>query len=207
MKDLDYKIIATGSRGNAVRIANIMVDCGIPFKQMKEELYKCDTLLITHSHTDHVKPKTLQAIRTTFPRITIIGNYDVAQRFSIDKVIAQKAFHIRRGNVEIVPTYGTHDVPVTMYAMDFDGTKVFYATDTSEVHNPTEWKFDYIFLEANYDPKKLEEIGKQYKSGTYDPTLSALRHLSYLDSRAFYYGNRKDKESVYIELHQSERFR
>lgn len=207
MKQLDYKVIATGSRGNAVRIENIMIDCGVPFKKMKEELYKCDLLLITHAHSDHVKPQTLQSIREFFPRITVVANYDVAQRFAIDKVVAQKEFTLKRKNITIVPTYGTHDVPVTMYAIDFDGIKVFYATDTNEVHNPTSWKFDYVFLEANYDPKKLQEIGSHYKAGGYDPTLSALRHLSYLDSRAFYYGNRKDKDSVYVELHQSERFR
>ena len=45
---IDYEIIGTGSKGNAVRLENIMIVCGVTFKKMHEALYKCDTLLITH---------------------------------------------------------------------------------------------------------------------------------------------------------------
>ena len=41
---LDYNVIASGSKGNAVRIGNIMIDCGITFGRMEEDLYKVDTL-------------------------------------------------------------------------------------------------------------------------------------------------------------------
>ena len=42
---LDYNVIASGSKGNAVRIENIMIDCGITFGRMEEDLYKVDTLI------------------------------------------------------------------------------------------------------------------------------------------------------------------
>ena len=203
---LDYKILATGSKGNAVRIENIMIDCGISFKRMKDELYKCDTLLITHCHSDHVKEKTLFQIRKEFPRIRVYGNWETANAFAIDKVIAEKPFQLKRGNITVYPCYGKHDVEVTCYAIDFDGFLVFYATDTSEVKNPTDRKFDAIFLEANYDEKKLNEIGKQYQTRSYDPLWNAHRHLSIRACKEFYYSNRKDKECPLIQLHMSERF-
>ncbi|MGK9479829.1 hypothetical protein QQG13_09200, partial [Melissococcus plutonius] len=63
MAELDYQVIASGSKGNAVRIKNVMVDCGIPFKKMKEALYECNYLLITHIHSDHIRPATLNKIK------------------------------------------------------------------------------------------------------------------------------------------------
>lgn len=204
---IDYKVIATGSKGNAVRIENIMIDCGIAFKRMKEELYKCDTLLITHCHSDHVKENTLKQIRKEFPRVRIYGNWEVANHFPVDKVIAEKPFKLKRGHTSIYPFYGKHDVAVTGFVIDFDGFLVFYATDTSEVRNPTERKLDAVFIESNYDEKKLNEIGKQYMTKGYDPFWNAKRHLSARASKEFYYTHRKDKDTPLIELHQSERFR
>lgn len=204
---IDYKIISTGSKGNAVRIKNIMIDCGVSFSRMKEELYKCDTLLITHRHSDHVKESTIQRIRKEFPRIRVYANADVAYLYPIDKVIGTKVFKLKRGNVTIYPFEGWHDVMVTGYVIDFDGTKVFYATDTCHVDNPTDDKLDYIFCEANYDEKVLNEIGKNYLKRGYDPFENARRHLSVKQCKEFYFANRRSKDAPLIELHMSERFR
>ena len=35
LPELDYKVLSTGSIGNAVRIEDIMIDCGISYKTMK----------------------------------------------------------------------------------------------------------------------------------------------------------------------------
>ena len=77
--DLDYNILSSGSIGNAVRIRNIMIDCGIAFSKMKEELYKCQYLLITHDHQDHAKPAVLKQIVAQFPNIEIYSTYKVAR--------------------------------------------------------------------------------------------------------------------------------
>ena len=65
---------------------------------------------------------------------------------------------------------------------------------------------DYMFLESNYDERKLKELAKQYRTKGYDPALSNLRHLSTQKCKEFYYVNRRDKDSVLIELHMSKRF-
>ena len=65
---MKYEIIATGSKGNAVLINDILVDCGIPFKRLKPYLYEVNTLLITHEHSDHVKATTLRAIKKHFSK-------------------------------------------------------------------------------------------------------------------------------------------
>ena len=120
---IDYEIIGTGSKGNAVRLENIMIDWGVPFKKMHEALYKCDTLLITHRHSDHIKESTYFAIRKQFPRIKVYGNSDVAQTVPVDKVIGEKPFQLKRGNITITPVMGCHDVDVTYFFIAFAGSR------------------------------------------------------------------------------------
>ena len=182
-----------------------MIDCGIAFNKMKEDLYKCDTLLITHAHGDHIKKSTLLKIMDEFPRIKIYGNYDVAYQYPTVSVIGSKSFKLRDGTL-ITPFEGTHDVPVTYFVIQKDDLNIIYATDTCEVENYLGIKFDYVFLESNYDEIKLKMSAKHYKRKGYDPTESSLRHLSTKQCKIFYYLNRRNKDSVLIELHMSERF-
>ena len=202
---LDYNVIATGSTGNAVRIGSIMIDCGIPFKKMKEDLYKVDTLLLTHSHSDHIHPATLKSIRKEFPRIKVYGNAHVAYQYDVDIVIGTARVRLPK-NREVIPVEGRHDVPVTYFYIIMNGLNIMYATDTMKVENPLDLPLDYVFLESNYDETKLRELGKQYKRRGYDPIKSSMRHLSTQQCKEFYYVNRRDAASPLIELHQSHRF-
>lgn len=204
-QDLDYNVIATGSKGNAVRIKDIMIDCGIPYRRMKEDLYKVDTLLLTHSHSDHIHAATLAAIRKDFPRIKVYGNANVAYQYDVDIVIGTAKLKLSRKRV-VIPMEGLHDVPVSYFYILMDGLNIIYATDTHRVENPLDLKLDYIFLESNYDEVKLKELAKQYRRRGYDPAKSSIRHLSTQQCKEFYYVNRRDASSPLIELHQSNRF-
>ena len=205
MIELDYHIIGTGSSGNAVRIENIMFDCGVPFSHMKEDLYKVDTLLITHSHSDHIKPATLERIRKEFPGITVFGNADVAYQYDVDMVVGTKPFSLRKRR-KVIPFDGVHDVPVTGYIVQMKGLNILYMTDTARVNPPGDYLLDYVFLESNFDERKLRQEAKRYKKHGYDPYLSVTRHLSTQKCKEFYYTHRRNEESKLIELHQSQRF-
>ena len=206
MKKLDYKIIATGSRGNAVRIENIMIDCGISFSRMRDELQKVDTLLITHAHSDHVKDHTINQIRHVFPEITIYANADVAYQYDVDNVIGTVPFRLDSKR-KITPFPGVHDVPVTGYIIEMKKLSILYMTDSAVIKPPDDRKYDYLFLESNYDIRKLRERSKKYRRRGYDPYLSSsTRHLSTQKCKEFYFVNRRNENSKLIELHQSERF-
>lgn len=198
-------MIATGSTGNAVRIQDIMIDCGIPFKKMKEDLYKVDTLLLTHSHSDHIHPAAYNAIRRDFPRIKIYANADVAYQYDVDIVIGTAEIKLPKHRI-VIPMEGLHDVPVSYFYILMDGLNIIYATDTHRVENPRDLPIDYFFLESNYDEVKLKELSKQYKRRGYDPAKSSIRHLSTQQCKEFYFVNRRSAESPLIELHQSHRF-
>lgn len=208
MKKLDYHVIASGSSGNAVRIENIMIDCGIPFKRMKDDLYKVDTLLITHGHSDHLKKTTYKAIREQFPRVHTYANSDVAYRVDIDTVIGTAPVTLKRRR-KMIPFNGVHNVPVTGFILQLRGLNVLYMTDTAKVILPEFCKdlpLDYVFLESNYDEKKIAEMSKQYARKGYDPYNSVYRHLSTQECKKFYWTHRRSKNSVLVELHQSKRF-
>lgn len=203
--ELDYEVIATGSTGNAVRIENIMFDCGIPFSKMKDALYKVDTLLITHAHSDHIKKTTFEKIRKEFPSITICANSDVAYQYDVDIVVGNQPFRLRKRRT-VIPFDGVHDVPVTGYVIQMKGLNILYMTDTAKVPVPEDIPLDYVFLESNFDEKKLKQQAKKYKRHGYDPYLSVTRHLSTQKCKEFYFVHRRDENSKLIELHQSHRF-
>jgi len=203
--DIIYDIISTGSKGNCVIINDTMVDIGVSYKVVKDKLDLISTLLITHIHSDHVRASTLSTIKKKHPHITIIGNYEVHQHFGVD-IVSNHDYPVKVGRRVYHPFKGEHSVEVQGFIWEMHGKDIIYATDTSTLeHSPDDKKYDYLFIEANYDEKKTNEMMKQ-KTGNYNPYLSAMRHLSKQKCKLFYYTHRKEKDSKLIELHQSGRF-
>lgn len=201
---MNYKIISTGSKGNCVIINDVMVDCGVPFSKIKNELYSIKYLLFTHIHTDHMNVKTIQQVAENFPRITMIGNYEAHDAFNCN-IIANAGFEIETDDYTFTPFECVHDVVCYGYTWDFEGNKIIYATDTSTLEHAPAGKYDFLFLESNHDEYKLEQVRHEQRGG-YNPYVSGKRHLSTQQAKAFYYLHRKDKDSQFIELHQSSRF-
>lgn len=172
---------------------------------MEDDLYLVDALLITHIHSDHVKEQTLKSIQKKFPRIKVYGNPSVAYKYHVNEVIGSEPFELRSG-ATITPFDAVHDVPCTGFQIRMKDLDVLYITDTAEVNLDRNKKFDYFFIESNFDETKLREASKKYKRGKYDPADSMYRHLSTQKAKAVYYTHRKSKESEFIELHKSSRF-
>jgi hypothetical protein len=201
---MNYKIISSGSKGNCVIINDVMVDCGVAFKHIKEELYGIKYLLLTHTHTDHLNIKTLTQIAMSFPRITIIGNYEVHDYFNCN-IIANAGFDIVTEDYRFRPFECCHDVLCYGYTWEHEGESIIYATDTSTLKNAPEKKYDWFFLESNHDEVKLEAVRNE-RRGNYSPYLSGKRHLSTQQAKTFYYLHRSSAEAELVELHKSERF-
>lgn len=201
---MNYNIISSGSKGNCVIINDIMVDCGVGFKEIKEFLYDIKYLLITHTHSDHLNKVTLQQILKKFPTIQVIGNYEVHEAFFTHK-IANAGFDIITENYTFHPFLCPHDVLCYGYTWSFSGQDIIYATDASTLEYAPDKKYDYFFLESNHDEAKLEAARDEHR-GSYNPFLSGKRHLSTQACKAFYYIHRNSAASELIELHQSKRF-
>ena len=201
---MNYKVLSSGSKGNCVVINDVMVDCGLAFNKIKEELYSVKYLLMTHTHGDHLKLKTIMNIAKLFPKIQIIGNYEVHDVFTCDH-IANAGFDVVTDDYIFRPFECVHDVLTYGYTWSVEGIDVIYATDTSNLDQAPIKKYDYFFLESNHDEQKLEAIRNE-NHGSYNPYLSGKRHLSTQAAKAFYYQYRKSSDSELIELHKSSRF-
>lgn len=205
-KIVNYKIIASGSSGNCVIINDVMIDCGVPYLKIKEYLYEIRYLLLTHVHSDHIKITTLKRISKEFPKIKIIGNYEIYQTFGqVINTICNEGFDIVDKRYKFIPFLAEHDVICYGYTWWIRDKHVIYCTDTCSLENaPKEDPFDYLFLESNYDDIKLEQAN--HKKYGYDVMKAAHRHLSTKQCKAFYYMYRRNKESKLIELHKSSKF-
>ena len=132
------------------------------------------------------------------------------QPVSMDQGIWQSAGSIQnvglRGYRIVTPFEAVHDVPTVGFMMKKGDIDILYVTDTAEVNIPKGSRFDYFFIESNYDENKIREAAKKYKSGRYDPVDSTYRHLSTQQAKGVYYSHRKSKDSAFIELHKSSRF-
>lgn len=201
---MEYKVVSSGSNGNCVIIENIMIDCGVSFKEIKQDLYNIKYLLLTHIHSDHIKRQTFEQILGKFPRIQVIGNYEVQQHFHVN-TIANAGFEIETEDYIFYPFECVHDVLTYGYAWNIGDKRIIYATDTASLKNAPGGEYDYFFIESNHDEAKLEATRGQNSWG-YDPYLSGKRHLSTQQAKAFYYMHRRNAEAELIELHKSKRF-
>jgi glyoxylase-like metal-dependent hydrolase (beta-lactamase superfamily II) len=49
---MNYVVVSTGSKGNAVIIEDfILIDCGVSFKALSEKCSKLKIVLLTHIHS------------------------------------------------------------------------------------------------------------------------------------------------------------
>lgn len=207
---LDYEIISSGSSGNAVLIDDVLVDCGVSFAKIKPYLKKVNYLLITHIHSDHLKQNTYRRIRQLYPRITTIGNWQVAQEVDLD-IICNATVPVKALDYTFLPIEVPHDVLTYAYLWSTHDGNVLYCTDTydtTSIHDALEGKkVNYFFLESNHDEGKVEAIRKTArKKYGYDAYSGAKRHLSTQQAKSFYYLHRESKDSLWVELHKSSRF-
>ena len=206
-------VLASGSKGNSTYIeANnhkILIDVGISCKDLELRLSEIgvnimdiDTLLITHSHSDHVKglPVFYKKVRPTvymsdqtYSDINMVIDYiPIKDEFMID-------------DIDIISITMSHDVECHGYIFEYQGSSLVYITDTGYVNEKyyevLKDRTMYIF-ESNHDidmnmHSKKPKIYRERVVGDYG-------HLS--NNQASYYLSKLvgDKTKYIILAHLSE---
>lgn len=134
---MEYKIISTGSKGNAVVVdGRILIDCGVPFRRLESVYRDLDAVLLTHIHSDHFQPKTLARLATERPSLRFFAcpwlgpdlqNAGVPLR-QITITTPDRWYDTGYCFVKACET--KHNVQNCCWHIWFnDGSKVFYATD------------------------------------------------------------------------------
>lgn len=204
-----YHIISTGSQGNAVIVNHfLLVDCGVPYKDIEPFIQDLKLVLLTHKHSDHFRPTTLRRIAEERPSV----------RFGCGRWLARELIGIgvSAGNIDIMDygnMYGygpcnvtpvplVHDVPNCGWKIHFPVGKVFYATDTNNLNGITAKDYDLYLVEANYEDEEIKaRIAEKEANGEYPYEKRVLKtHLSKAKCDDFIYRNIGPR-GVYVYMH------
>lgn len=202
-----YKVIATGSTGNAVLYHDcILVDCGVSYSKIKPYLSKIQIILLTHSHKDHINISTIKSIKKERPSIRIgCCEWMVDLLYGIKKVDVYKIGEVYDyGYFSVSPVQLYHDVENCGYRIFSDGTKIFHATDTAHLGGITAKGYDLYAIEHNYNEDTVyDNIAKVEAEGRFAYQRGSINsHLSEQQAREFIFNNRKETSEV-LRLHES----
>lgn len=203
---MKYKIINTGSNGNATIVENIiLIDCGISFKKLKPYINDLKLVLLTHIHTDHFNKSTIK--RLAYERPTL--------RFGCCSWLVQELIGcgVNKRNIDVYEfntkyTYNSnlvietielyHDVPNCGYRVFINNDKVIYMTDTRTLVGISAINYDLYLVEANYENE--EELHKRAQNEYYESRVKCT-HLSKEYTINWLLNNMGDS-SKYVFMHQ-----
>lgn len=209
---IDFEILATGSTGNAIIINDtILIDCGVPFKTIRDHYKKLKLVLLTHIHGDHFNKSTIGRLARERPTLRFgccqwlvkpLLSAGVNSK-NIDVMEPDVAY--RYGAFDVIPVSLVHDVPNCGYKIHFPDGKLFYATDTNNLNGIFAKNYDLYMVEANYGEGEIKErIAAKKEAGEYAYEYKVLQnHLSIEKCNDFLYRNMGPR-SEYVYLHQHE---
>lgn len=211
---MQLSVLASGSKGNSCYIKtnnhNILIDIGLTsltiekkLKQINVEPKNIDTILLTHTHVDHIaglrvfvkkyKPKVYLS-REMYKELKLdLPDYEFLEdEIKIDTLL-----------IETVQV--SHDVECNGYILTENNKSIVYITDTGYIHEKNYEKLsnkNIYVLESNHDVEKL--MTGKYPYYLKQRILSSRGHLSN-DETAYYLKHLigPDTEKIYL-AHLSE---
>ena len=195
--------ICSSSKGNSAYIGSrdsgILIDAGCSYKALCSGLAAMGTgigavkaVLVTHSHTDHVKGLLTMTKNNDIP---IYGTQATLDYLLYNGLVAgtaelhtvEELSEVRfEGEIKAFPT--PHDSGGSVgYVMDLGGEKLGYCTDLGEVTAEVRENLRgcrTVFIEANYEPELLR-ANPRYPAYLKQRIASSHGHLSNPDSAEF----------------------
>lgn len=210
--ELTYEIIDTGSGGNAVVLnKRVMIDCGVPFKALKEFAPDLQLVLLSHVHGDHFRKSTIRRLAAERPLLRWgCGRWLVEPLtrcgVALDRIdILEPGKLYGYGICNVIPVPLVHNVPNQGYKLHFPEGKIIYCTDTGNLNGIKARNYDLYLIEANYEDKEIEQrIADKKERGEYAYEIRVKRdHLSKAQADDFIYSN-AGSMSHYIYMHAHE---
>lgn len=216
---MNCNVIATGSSGNAVILADtILLDCGVPFKALEPHLRAFRLVLLTHIHGDHFNPATVRRLAQERPLLRfgccpwMVGpliQQSGVRRENIDVYDPECGAYFYDKSVGVIPFLLPHDVDNCGYKIRINGEYALYATDTASLDGVEAPGYDLYMIEANFREKELEErIRRKTEAGEFVYEYrEAASHLSMEKADAWLMANATPGKSQVVYLHGHQEMR
>lgn len=188
---MKVKVLASGSKGNVSLIIcgkiKILIDIGLPYLRVQKHLQDnhltfndIDAILITHSHSDHIKGLEI-LIKKTAIKIYIPKKMyqELRHIVPIERcVFIEDQFKI--GQIEIELIHTSHDTEFSVgYIITYQGKTLVYVTDTGYINRKYLKKMEdkniYV-IESNHDEAML--MDGPYPRFLKERVISDRGHLS-----------------------------
>ena len=211
---MNYKVISTGSEGNAVVLNGYMlIDCGVSLRSLSAVKKALKIVLLTHIHSDHFNRTTVRRLAAERPTLRFACCEWLLNELllcgvrmqNIDLLSVGKLYSY--GSFRLSPIKLYHDVPNCGWRIFFGGEKAVYITDTSTVRGITAKDYDLYMVEANYSEDEIRErIRAKEATGQYIYEYRVLRtHLSKEECDEWLLENMgENSEYVYLHQHKEE---
>lgn len=210
---MNYKIIASGSSGNAILLNNgILLDCGVSFKLVAPYLAEIKAIFISHEHHDHLNIQTLKKIHELRPMVRFMVGFWLKDKLILSGIKSSKIDVLKHNKIydyglfKIQPFILMHDVKnygIKIYDIKTK-EKIVYAVDTNKIDHVEAVNYQLYLIEGNYDEEKLERnIKSDVEKGIYSYGMRVKdTHLS-IQAASEYILNNAGANSQYEFIHQS----
>lgn len=211
---MTYEIISSGSEGNAVIIDGcILIDCGVPFFQLRPYYKDLKLVLLTHIHTDHFNLSTVRRLFELRPTLRFgccawmvrsLRNAKVDnQHIDVYTPGREYSYHIDGNSLRIAPVELTHNVPQCGYKIWLNNESLFYATDTATLEGIRAENFNLYMIECNHHEDEIQErIAEKTAAGEFAYEVRAAQtHLSWEKAMAWLEEN-TGMNSRFIPMHE-----
>ena len=188
---MKVRVLASGSRGNSSLIlcdnTKFIIDIGISFSRLKSHLELNNTnineicaLLVTHSHSDHIKGlKTFikeTNIKIYIPKEMYHELEDIVPRERCNFI--EDNFNLNSVSIELIHT--SHDTDTSVgYIIEYKGKSLVHVTDTGYINRKYLRKMEdkniYV-IESNHDEAML--MDGPYPRFLKERVISDRGHLS-----------------------------
>lgn len=169
---MKIKTLASGSKGNTSIVlcdnTKLLIDIGISYLSLKRKLEELEldledfnALLITHTHTDHIKGLSSLTKHSNIKIYIPEGMYEELKDklYSDNIVFIEDEFKINAIDIELIHT--SHDAPSSVgYIVTYQNKSLVYVTDTGYINRKYLAKMkekDIYLIESNHDEKMLME--------------------------------------------------
>ena len=168
---MKVKVIASGSKGNCTLIQTdkikILIDMGIGYQQLVSELEKInlepqsiDAILITHTHSDHIKGLP-SLVKKTNLKVYMLEEMEP----ELVKKIPENNLHLYTNplileDLTINLIRISHDVEGVGFVIEHNNHSLVYLTDTGYINRkyiPLMKNRDLYIIESNHDEEMVME--------------------------------------------------